>query len=62
MGKKTELKRMIGRQRDRRSYGIRRERERDIGRRLTNQRATDERERTDQNHGRLVLGNKGLKT
>lgn len=59
MGKKTELQRMIGRQRDR-SYGIRRER--DIGRRLTNQGATDERERTDQNHGRLVLGNKGPKT
>lgn len=58
MGKKTELKRMIGRQRHRKSYGIRRER--DIGRRLTNQ--ARERERTDQNHGRLVLGNKGLKT
>jgi len=41
MGKKTELKRMIGRQRDR-SYGVRREI--GIGRRLTNQRATDERE------------------
>ncbi len=42
MGKKTEFKRVTGRQKKRRSSNIRRERE--ISRRLTNQRATVKRE------------------